>query len=238
MSKSDIDTQPQEELERELPEENTQQQEELEQELETRKESSEAEKSQSVEIYKLHAQLASDLSNRLAATNRFYPTIMSGLIVIYFTFLQRKGEFFPDEFMNTFVVGIFSGIFHDKPMNALIVGISTVTIGILGCIFAALWLFFVESYLKRISRKYEILKKLEDEFEFKFFRQEWELLGEKKEKISYEQLSQFELYLPHVFLVIFLLFILSGLFIMMQGWWVLIILRPEFYLLFSEAGKV
>lgn len=207
-------------------------------ELETEKKPSEAAKNRSIEIYKLHAQLASDLGNRLAATNRFYPAIMSGLIVIYFTFLQRKGEIFPDEFMNTLVVGISSGIFPDKPMNALIVGISTVTIGILGCLFAALWLFSIESYLGRISRKYEILKKLEDEFEFQFFRQEWELLGEQKKREPYEQRSQFESYLPHAFLVIFLLFILGGLFIMMPGWWVLIILRPELYFFFHAAGKV
>lgn len=238
MSKSDIDTQPQEELERELSEENTQQQEELEQELETGKESSEAEKSRSVEIYKLHAQLASDLSNRLAAINRFYPTIMSGLIVIYFTFLQRKGEIFPDEFMNTFVVGISSGIFPDEPMKALIIGISTVTTGILGCLFSALWFSSIESYLGRISRKYEILKKLEDEFEFQFFKQEWELLGEEKKSESYEQRSWFETYLPIGFLSTFFLIIISGLLIMMPVLWVLIILRPEFYFLFHAAGIV
>ena len=92
----------------------TQQQEESE----TEKEPSEAEKNRSMEIYKLHAQLASELSNRLGATNRFYPAIMSGLIVIYFTFLQHKGAIFPD-----------------KSMNALVVGISTIVIGNLGAIF-------------------------------------------------------------------------------------------------------
>ena len=217
-SKSDMDTQ--------------------QEELEIEKEPSEAEKNRFIETYKLHAQLASDLSNRLAATNRFYPTVMSGFIIIYFTFLQRKGEIFPDEFMNTLVVGISSEIFPDKPMNALIIGISTVTIGILGCFFAALWLFSIESYLGRISRKYEILKKLENKFEFQFFRQEWELLGEQKKKKSYEQLSGFELYLPYAFGVIFFLFILGGLLIMMPGWWVLIILRPEFYFFLHAIGKV
>ena len=224
--------QQQEELEIEPSEEGPQQQEESE----TKKELSEAEKNRFIEIYKLHAQLASDFSNRLAATNRFYPAIMSGLIVIYFTFLQRKGEIFPDKFMNTFVVGISSAIFPDKPMNALIVGIPTVTIGILGCLFAALWGFSIESYLRGISRKYEILKKLEDELEFQFFKQEWELLGEQKRREPYDQLSWFETYLPMVFFVIFSLIIIGGLLIMMPPAWVAVILRPEFYILFREAG--
>ena len=119
-----MDTQQEEsEIEKEPSESDmdTQQQEESE----TKKEPSESEKNRSIEIYKLHAQLASDLSNRLTATNRFYPTVMSGLIVIYFTFLQRKGAIFPDE-----------------SMNALVVGISTITIGILGVLFSGVWLFF------------------------------------------------------------------------------------------------
>ena len=153
----------------------------------------EAEKNRSMEIYKLHAPLATDLSNRLASTNRLYPTVMFGLLVIYFTFLQHKGAIFPD-----------------KSMNVLVVGISTIVIGNLGAIFLIVWFVSVESYLKRISRKNEILKKLEDEFEFQFFRQEWELLGEKREKVAYEQLFQLEFGLPFAFLVIFFLLTYGG----------------------------
>ena len=174
----------------------TQQQEESE----TEKEPSEAEKNRSMEIYKLHAQLASELSNRLGATNRFYPAIMSGLIVIYFTFLQHKGAIFPD-----------------KSMNALVVGISTIVIGNLGAIFLMVWFFSIESYLERISRKYEILMKLEDKFDFQFFRQEWELLGEQKKREPYEQLSQFEFGLPFAFLVIFFVLTYGGFFKIMPA---------------------
>ena len=159
----------------------TQQQEESE----TEKESSEAEKNRLIEIYKLHAQLANDSSNRLAATNRFYPAIMSGLLVIYFTFLQLKSAFFPD-----------------ASMNAWVVGISTIVIGNLGAMFLTVWLISIESYLERISRKYEILKKLEGKFDFQFLRQEWKLLGKKKKNVSYDQLSAFEFGLPCTFLVI------------------------------------
>ena len=169
-------------------------------ELEMEKEPSEAEKNRFIEIYKLHAQLASDLSNRLTATNRLYPAIMSGLLVIYFTFLQHKGAFFADKAMNTWIVGI-----------------STIVIGNLGAIFFLVWLVSIESYLERISEKYEILKKLESKFDFQFFRQEWELLGKKRKKTSYEQLSQFEFGLSFAFLVIFLLLTYGGFFMIMPA---------------------
>ena len=195
----------------------TQQQEESE----TEKEPSEAEKNRSMEIYKLHAQLASELSNRLGATNRFYPAIMSGLIVIYFTFLQHKGAIFPD-----------------KSMNALVVGISTIVIGNLGAIFLMVWFFSIESYLERISRKYEILMKLEDKFDFQFFRQEWELLGEQKKREPYEQLSQFEFGLPFAFLVIFFVLTYGGFFKIMPALEVLkmFLLGPAY--LFIRAAQM
>ena len=169
-------------------------------ELERKKEPSESEKNRFIEIYKLHAQLASDLSNRLAATNRLYPAIMSGLLVIYFTFLQHKGAFFPDKSMSTWVVGI-----------------STIVIGNLGAIFLLVWLVSIESYLERLSQKHEILKKLEDKFDFQFFRQEWELLGEKRKKKTYQQLYQFEFGLLSAFLVICLLVSYGGFFMIMPA---------------------
>ena len=187
---------------------------EQQEELETEKKPPEAERNRLLEIYKLHAQLTSDSSNRLATTNRFYPAVMSGLLIIYFTFLQRKGVIFPDVSIENWVIGI-----------------STIMIGVLGVLFSGMWLYSFELHLEAISQKYEILKKLEDEFEFQFFRQEWELLGKKKKKVSYEQLFQFELYIPRVFLLIFIfLFIYGGLLLLTPASWVLIILFHAPYL--------
>ena len=87
-------------------------------------------KNRLLEIYKLHAKLISDASNRLAATNRFYPTVMSGLLILYFTFLQRNSIILPDESIDKWVVGI-----------------STITVGILGGLFSGVWHFSIESYL-------------------------------------------------------------------------------------------
>ena len=182
--------------------------------LETEEALSEAEKNRLLEIYKLHAQLTSDSGNRLAATNRFYPVVMSGLLIIYFTFLQRKGVIFPDVSIDNWVIGV-----------------STIIIGVLGVLFSGMWLYSFQVHLGRISQKYEILKKLEDEFEFQFFKQEWELLGEKRKKVSYEQLFQFQLYIPRVFLIIFIfLFIYGGLLLITPESWRLIVLFHHPYL--------
>lgn len=196
-----MNTKQQEQLETEQDQPN-----EAQEQLEAEQYQSDAIQEQLLEIYKLHAQLVSDTSNRRAAINRFYPTVMSGLIVIYFTFLQRKGAIFPDE-----------------SMNQLVVGIATAVVGYLGSIFSVVWMFTLNSYRGMISRKYEVLKKLEDEFEFQFFRREWELLGEKDKNTPYKELSKFELWIPFTFSVIFILLICGG----------FLIINPE-----SEALKM
>ena len=174
--------------------------EELEREITRFQQHLEARKNRLLEIYKTHVQLVSDTSNRRAATNRFYPAIMSGLLIIYFTFLQRKDEIFPD-----------------RSIDELVVGISTIVVGYLGFLFSGIWFFTINTYLRLISRKYEVLKKLEDEFEFQFFREEWELLDKKKKKVSYEKLSRFELYIPFAFLLIFLLISYAAFFLIIPA---------------------
>ena len=163
-------------------------------ELKTEQEQPNATQEQLLEIYKLHAQLVSDSSNRRATTNRFYPTLMSGLLVIFFTFLQRKGEIFPEE------------------SKELVVGVSILIVGYLGSIFSMIWFISIRGYLRAISRKYEVLKKLEGKFEFRFFRQEWKLISKDRKNVTYTQLSIFELFVPYTFLLVFMLFIVVGVF--------------------------
>ena len=69
-------------------------------------EKSEARKNRLLEMYKLHAQLVSDTNNLKAATNRFYPTVMSGLVLIFFTFLQRKDIIFSKEIDEKIIIEI------------------------------------------------------------------------------------------------------------------------------------
>lgn len=73
-----------------------------------------------------------------------------------------------------------------------------------------IWFISIRGYLRAISRKYEVLKKLEGKFEFRFFRQEWKLINKNKKKVTYTQLSIFELLVPYTFLLVFTLFVFVG----------------------------
>ena len=150
---------------------------------------------QLVEIYKLHAQLVSDLSNRQSTINRFYPTLMSGLIALFFGFLQRTDMIIPKEV-------------DEKTIIAM----STVAVGYFGLLLSMIWFLSIRYYYRVISRKYEILKNLETKLEFQFFAEEWRLLNENKKNILYRRFSFFELVTPYAFMLAFMGLIFLGMF--------------------------
>ncbi len=52
---------------------------------------------QLLEIYKLHMQQTNNMSNRRAAASRFYQLALSGLFIVFFAFVQHKGQILPKE---------------------------------------------------------------------------------------------------------------------------------------------
>ena len=135
---------------------------------------------QLLEIYKLHAQLASSASNRRNATHRFYQLVLSGILLFFFTLVQHKDKILSEELSNKLTI-------------------ETLTTG-LGCVgFFLSWIWFVsiDTHLDAISRKYEVLKKLETELDFPFITHEWELLGEKRKNSTYRKLAFREVFVPY-----------------------------------------
>ena len=139
---------------------------------------------QLLEIYKLHAQLASDLSNRLTTTNRFYPTLMSGLLAIFFAVLQRADVLFPEGTDN----------------KESLIGMSIIAVGYFGATLSLIWFISIRYYYRMISKKYEVLLELEAKLKFPFFEKEW---GDTK-NFPYRRLSLFETFIPYAFTLVFL----------------------------------
>ena len=150
---------------------------------------------QLLEIYKLHAQLTNHMSNRRAAVSRFYQLALSGLLIVFFTFVQHKGQILPKELSDKITIEI------------LMFGL-----GYVGLFLSWIWFISIDVYLDAISRKYEVLKKLESQLEFQFLTDEWELLDEKRKKHSYRRLAMREVFLPYLFYGgFFLLFAIGSL---------------------------
>ena len=151
----------------------------------------EGKQNQLIDIYKIHVEFTNNVSNRRTTTNRFYQVFLSGLIVIFSAILQNKnGE-------------------SVKLLNGVSIELIMMVLGGLGMWLSFIWVISVDSYLQLNSRKYEVLKKLEDELEYQFFQHEWELLGKEKNK-TYKYLSFPELLTPIVFFVFFLILFAIG----------------------------
>ena len=160
--------------------------------VDTEQEQVEGKEIQLLEIYKLHAQLASDIGNRLTTTNRFYPTLMSGLLALFFAFLQRADILFPEGTNN----------------KEEIIGYSIIAVGYFGTMLSLIWFISIRYYYRMISKKYDVLLELEAKLEFPFFEKEW---GGTK-SAPYRRLSFFETFIPYAFALVFVGLIALGAF--------------------------
>lgn len=137
-------------------------------------------------------QLVSGTNNLRATTNRFYPTLMSGLLAVFLAFLQRKDVIFPED-----------------TDEKIIVGYSMIIVGYLGTLLSLIWTFTILYYHRIISRKNTVLLELENKLEFHFFAQEW---GTKKNNLfrHFTLFSLFEVIIPYAFILIFLALAVLG----------------------------
>ena len=125
------------------------------------------EKQELLEIYKLHAEFADSISKQRATANRFYILVLSGLAVLFSTFLQRK---------------------NGVPLEWLMIGF-----GAFGVLLALVWSIVIRSYYQLNSAKFQVLLALEEKLAYPFFTHEWKLLGEGKDSKSYRKLTAVEI---------------------------------------------
>jgi hypothetical protein len=130
-----------------------------------------------LEIYKLHAQLADNVSNRRATANRFYMLVLSGLAVLFSALLQRK---------------------NGVPLGWLMVGF-----GLFGMLLAVAWYILIRSYRQLNTGKFKALQELEEKLNYPFFKREWDLLAEGREPKTYWKLTVVETFVPAIFFISF-----------------------------------
>ena len=149
------------------------------------------EKQELLEIYKLHAELADSVSKQRATANRFYILVLSGLAVLFSTFLQRK---------------------NGVPLGWLMIGF-----GAFGVLLALVWFIVIRSYCQLNSGKFQVLLALEEKLAYPFFKREWKLLGEGKDSKSYRKLTAVETFVPIIFGICFVVLLLIGIFLTCNG---------------------
>lgn len=146
------------------------------------------ERTELLEIYKLHAELADRVSQRREGANRLYVSLLAGLAA-FLAVLIRFG------------VG-------DLPVRMVLV-----SVGVAGAALSMSWYVVLRSYRQLNSGKFLALHELEDRLAYPFFRREWDLLGEGRDRSRYWRLTIVEVGLPCIFIALFVALVAFSFFI-------------------------
>ncbi len=149
------------------------------------------EKQELLEIYRIHAELADSVSRQRGTANRFYMLVLSGLVVLFSALIQRQ-----------------NGI----PLGVLMVGF-----GGFGMLLAAAWYIVIRSYRQLNSGKFKALHELEAKLAYPFFKREWELLEEGKERKTYWRLTIVETFVPLIFFFCFAVLLGIGIYLLVAN---------------------
>lgn len=137
------------------------------------------------DIYRLHAELADQVSQRREGANRLFVSLLTGLMV-FLAALVRLGT-------------------GDLSTNAVMV-----FFGLAGVMLSAAWFVVTRSYRQLNTGKFAALHELEQAMEYPFFQREWELLREGQDFRRYWRLTVVETSLPFIFFLLFLSVIVFG----------------------------
>ena len=140
-----------------------------------------------LEIYKLHATLADNVSQRREGANRLYVTLLTGVLASLILFLKFTIESIP-------------------------LGYVLVAVGVMGSILSVSWFIVIRSYRQLNTGKFQALHELEKKLPYPFFKREWELLEEGEKASRYWKLTVVETFLPVAFLILFIALVGCGIF--------------------------
>lgn len=139
-----------------------------------------------LEQYKFYAQTSSDVSDRRLRTNRFYVSLLSGILVVFPFTLELE---------------------NPTPISLMMM----FTIGFVGTVVAVVWFFNILSYKQLNSGKFEVIHDMEDSLPYPCYQQEWEILEEGKQVKKYlshwkvERLVPGLVAIPYIGLMVFAL---------------------------------
>ena len=140
-----------------------------------------------IEQYKLYVDMADKISQRRNQTNRFYLTMLSGILALI-GILQENDTTFSN-------------------LDKLYVFISVFAIFI-----SIVWLININSYRKLNTAKFDVIHKMEEKLPMPLYKMEWEYLRGNQMKNKYFQLTKVESLIPIIFMLIFIAIIIAIMF--------------------------
>jgi hypothetical protein len=145
-----------------------------------------------LEQYKLYVQLADKVSDRRADANRFYTSLLTGLLAL------------------------LSAVTGLKPATAIESAVLSV-VAVVGVLLCYVWFVTIRSYRQLNSGKFKVINEVEKRLAFDFYEREWEVLGRGKDPRRYRPLTRVDSYVPQLFAIPYALLLLVALYMLATG---------------------
>ena len=140
-----------------------------------------------LEQYRLYVETTDRVSTRRSQTNRFYVSLLSGLLALLSIVATKDG---------------FAGI-----PTIVLSGIA-----VLGMLLCVLWFFTIRDYRRLNGAKFEVVNEMEQHLPYQPYDREWKILRKGKDGARYFGLSRIERYVSVLVAILFLLLFLYSLF--------------------------
>jgi len=134
------------------------------------------------ELYKLYVELTDKVSQRRGQANMFFLSILS-------TFIGLTGFLY---------LSLHSGTFYQASAIFMVC--------IFGILMCVVWYFTINSYKQLNKIRFTVIEEMEQYLVFNCYSREWQLLKEKK--LKYHRLSRIEKFVPLLFMIPFIFFII------------------------------
>ena len=132
-----------------------------------------------LEQYKLYVEMADRISQRRDQSNRFYASLLAGMIAIMVVLTRL--DVADDVWAVVFLVG-----------------------GLFGAFLSVVWIVNIRSYHTLNTAKYRIINELEESLPVQGFAKEWDLLTSPADSPKYFQLTRVEQFVPVIMCLLFL----------------------------------
>ncbi len=139
--------------------------------------------------YKLYVQLADKVSDRRADANKFYISLLSGLLALLAAVVSLKTA-----------TAIQSTVLF--------------VVAMLGVLLCYMWFVTIRSHGQLSSGKFKVIFEVEKNLAFPFYAREWEVLGKGKDSRLYRPLTRIERYVPQLFAVPYTLLLFVALYLL------------------------
>jgi hypothetical protein len=139
--------------------------------------------------FKLYVQLADKVSDRRADANKFFISLLTGLLALL-----------------SVVVGLKTATAIESTV--------LLVVAVLGILLCYVWFVTIRSYGQLSSGKFKVIYEVEKRLAFPFYEREWDVLGRGKDTRLYRPLTRVERYVPQLFAVPYTMLLFVALYLL------------------------